>query len=152
MTLARGHPSNNVSAVPHWVSSGSVTTSLSYPTEMQSSNSKHPPDQQSRNGQFPTATTTPSRASLYQSMGNNSSHTQHSVPSHFGTRGHTARSHATPSRHIFNRSHQTSAFLQLVVRTGKSPLICSLFRIAVSILSRWIVVPMNNFLAPIILP
>ena len=58
------------------------STSLSYPTE-KSRNSKHPQGQQSRNGQFPIATTP--RASLYQSM-LHSSHTQHHVPSHFGTR------------------------------------------------------------------
>jgi WD40 repeat protein len=111
-------------AVTPWYNAGLLWLNnqlLSYPT-VKSSILKHPPDQQSRNGQFPIAST--SRASLYQNTGN-SSHTQHCVPSHSRTRRHTPSSVSsnTLKTSVQLQSHQTTAFLQLVERTGKSPLI-----------------------------
>jgi WD40 repeat protein len=71
--------------------------------------------------EWPVPIAASSRASLYQSMGN-SSHTQHSVPSHFGTPRHTPNSVSSNTLKTFvqSQSHQTTAFSQSVERTGTS--------------------------------
>jgi WD40 repeat protein len=73
--------SNNGRLHSSLVSSGTTTTSVSYPA-VQSRNWDQPPGHQSQNGQSPVAT--PNRALPFQSMGN-SSHILQTIPSHFGT-------------------------------------------------------------------